>query len=114
MTFTQTQFAAQAPLNANVVCLEFVHATRVRLRGSPRSRFPVVASSWMESPYMIAVTEPGATSCQASAWPRRSRAPRRATGKVKYSKIMEFTDKRKAYAFSDEVIAAVQKKRAAQ
>ena len=115
MAFTQTQFAAQAPLNANVVCLEFRPCDKGTLKGFAKIEVP----AWGLVLDGVAVHDRG-----DRAWAQLPARPQlgpdgaalrdEATGKVKYCKIMEFTDKRKAYPFSDEVVAAVQKKRAAQ
>ena len=99
--------AAQAPLSEKIIVLDWRPCERNTLKGFCKIKIPAwglvidgVAihrkedRQWAQLPARPQVDKDG-------------NIIREDDGKIRYAKILEFTDKRKAWDFSDEVVAAV-------
>jgi hypothetical protein len=110
---TSIHTAAQAPLTEKVICIEWRPCERNTLRGFAKIKIP----AWSLVIDGVAIHK--RDERQWAQLPSRPQIDKDGTvlreddGKVKYAKIMEIDDKAKAWAFSDEVVAAVARKLAA-
>jgi hypothetical protein len=106
---TSIHTAAQA----TVICIEWRPCERNTLRGFAKIKIP----AWSLVIDGVAIHK--RDDRQWAQLPSRPQIDKDGTlmreddGKVKYAKIMEIDDKAKAWAFSDEVVAAVARKVAA-
>jgi hypothetical protein len=102
--------AAQAPLSEKVIVLDWRPCERNTLRGFAKIKIP----AWGLTLDGVALHEKEDRKwAQLPARPQIDKdgnVMREDSGKIKYAAIMEFTDKRKAWNFSDEVVAAVARK----
>jgi hypothetical protein len=105
---------AQAPLSEKVICLDWRPCNRNTLRGFAKIKIP----AWGLILDGVAVhTKEDKSWAQLPARPQIDKdgnVIREDDGKIRYAKMIEFDDKRKAWEFSDEVVAAVGRKVAAQ
>jgi hypothetical protein len=101
--------SAQAP-NEKIVVLEWRPCERNTLRGFAKIKIPAWSlvidgvavharddRRWAQLPARPQIDKDGAVM-------------REDDGRIKYAKILEIDDKRKSWAFSDEVVAAVARK----
>jgi hypothetical protein len=105
---------AQAPLAEKVICLDWRECNRNSLRGFAK----VKVLAWNLVIDGVAVhSKEGRWWAQLPARPQLDKdgaVMREDNGKIKYAKILEIDDKRKAWDFSDAVIEAVKVKAAVQ
>ena len=114
MSFTETHREAQAPLPETIVVLDWRPCVRNTLQGFAKIKVPA---------WGLTIDGVGIHKKEDRSWAQLPARPqidsagnvlREDTGKVKYAKILEIDDKRRAWDFSDAVVAAVKKKAAAQ
>jgi|SRR6516164_619821 hypothetical protein len=114
MSFTDVHCAAQAPLTETIVVLDWRPCVRNTLQGFAEIKVP----AWGLTIDGVAIHKK-----EDHAWAQLPARPqidregnilREDDGKIKYAKVMEIDDKRKAWEFSDSVVAAVRRKAAAQ
>src|SRR5262249_49940507 len=105
---------AQAPLSEKVVCLDWRPCDRNTLKGFAKIKVPA---------WNLVIDGVAVHAKEDRCWAQLPARPqldkdgsvlRDDSGKVKYAKVMEIDDKRKAWDFSDSVVHAVRRKMAAQ